>query len=421
MNRSLTLSARRTAGRWRWLGVLPAIALAGLSLAQAAAAGGLPVRWAGPLGPSFHAWQPGLKRLEDTLLRPGPTHLDTARLRQAERVILQEQPLSTAALRLGAWSAARQGREDEALERIRLIERISRRDTVAQLWLIEDAVRRDDIPGVLRRYDAVMRTQADLRGPLLTKLAEQLGGDPVRLALAKYADARSPWFPHLLRLAGTKGHAKEAAALLIGLPDIPDTALYRSAYATVVAALVEENGFALLRGVYPRLPGTGAGSLIDVGLSGAGQSEGYAPLRWSLASSADSSARQEADALAVHAEPFSRGQMASRFLLLPPDTPFALAWTVETEGRSSTDAAAHWTIRCRDTGRSVRSPDLLGTPHGDGILALPHSCEAADLALIVDGGTGGEGPAFRLTRLRLLSTLSSPDLQPPLPKKMSLQ
>jgi hypothetical protein len=405
----------------RWLAVPAAIVLAGLSLAQAASGQGIEVSWTALLGPSFHAWQPGVAALEQTLLQPGAAKLDAARLRQAEMTILADQPLASAALRLGGWSAVRQGREAEALGRIRMIERITRRDAIVQFWLIEDAVRRDDVVGALRRYDAVMRTQADLRDPLLTKLADQLTAEPVRSALAKYADARSPWFPKLLQLAGRTRRAKEAAALLAELPALPDTVPYRSGYGAIVAALAEENRFTALREVYPKLPGAGAGSLTDVGLPGAAPFEGYAPLRWNLASGAERGATAEADALAVRAAPFGKGLVASRLVLPPQNGPAAFSWTVEVDGRGSSDARAHWVIECRDTGKSVSSSDLLGAPRGTGTLAMPYPCAGADLTLIVDGGTGGEGPAFRLMRLRTLPATQLPDSQNRPLRKLSLR
>lgn len=401
MSRLQARSFRSAVRHLRWLGVPAAIALASLSFAQAAAGVGLPVRWSASLGPSFHAWQPGHKVLEEALLRPGSARLDAARLQQAERRILSEQPLASAALRLGAWSEARQGREAEALVRVRVIERLTRRDAVAQLWLLEDAVRRDDVAGVLRRYDAVLRTQTDLHDPLLAKLATQLGSDPVRRGLAPYADARSPWFPKLLQLAGSKGQASEVAALLSGLPVLPDTAPYRSAYAALVVALAGQNDFASLRRIYPRLPGASVASLTDLGLREAGPAQGYAPFSWSLTSSPERSARQEADAIEVRAEPYGIGSVASR-LVLPPAGRHALSWTVERADQGAVGAGAYWAIRCRDTGLLVHSPNLLDAPRG--VLAVPHPCAAADLVLGVDGGTGGEGPAFRLTQLRLLST-----------------
>jgi hypothetical protein len=394
-------SFRGAARYLHWLGVPAAIALASLSFAQAAAGVGLPFRWSAPLGASFHAWEPASKALEEALSRPGSARLDAARLQQAERRILSEQPLASAALRLGAWSEARQGREAQALARVRAIERLTRRDALAQLWLLEDAARRDDMAGVLRRYDAVLRTQTDLRDPLLAKLATQLGSDAVRRGLAPYADASSPWFPQLLQLAGSKGQASGVAALLSGLPVLPDTPLYRSGYAAVVVALAGQNDFASLRRIYPRLPGASVASLTDLGFGRPGPAQGYAPFSWNLAISPERSARQEADALDVRAEPFGIGPVASR-LILPPPGRHALSWTVERADQGAAGAGAYWAIRCRDTGQLVRSPNLLGSSRG--VLAVPHPCAAADLVLGVDGGNGGEGPAFRLTRLRLLST-----------------
>ena len=402
MTRRVVLPSGGAVRRLRWLAVPAAIALAGASFAQAAAGVGLPVRVFEPWGPSFFAWRPGHQALEAALLRPGPVRSgtvrpETERLQEAARRILIEQPLSAAGLRLMAWSDAQDGREAEAMRRIGMIERITRRDAVAQLWLLEDAVRRDDVPGVLRRYDALMRTQADMRAPLLEKLSGGLASEPVRSGLADYVDAGSPWAPDLLHFAGRQGTAGEAAALLMNVPALPDTTRYRSAYAALVAALARENDFASLRRLYPRLPGSADSSLADPGLAGGGASQGYAPFRWSLTDSAERAARLEGDSLVVSAAPFSVGPAASR-LVLPPPRPVALSWTVEPVGPGT--GSAYWVMRCRDTGQVNHSPDLLGAASGSGVLAAPQPCAAVDLTLLVDGGTGGQGPSFRLTRLR---------------------
>lgn len=392
--------------RWNWLGLPAAIALASLSFAQAAAGVGLPIAWFAPLGPSFFAWQPEHQLLEEQLMQPGSAPPDPTRLRDAERHVLTEQPLSSAALRLMAWSDARRGHEAEALGRGRLIDRITRRDAVAELWLLEDAVRRDDVRGVLRRYDILIRTQADLRGPLMEKLAGRLGADQVRLALAPYADARSPWFPDLLQTASRGGHAEEAATVLIGLPVLADTASYRSAYAAVVDSLAEGNGVASLRRLHPRLPG--AGSMTHPGLTEAELSRGYAPFRWTLTAGGERAAKLEPDRpgqpiLAVRAAPLSRGEVSSRMILLPA-SPVALSWTLDASGRSATDGSARWTIRCLDDGRVAVSGEMLAGGIRRGVQAMPYPCTAARMALVVDGGTGGEETAFRLGSLRFLPT-----------------
>lgn len=409
MKRSVLRSCGDAVRRWRWLGVAMAGAAASLSFAQAAAAVGLPIPWFAQLGPSFFAWQPAHQVLEEKLMLPASPPPDPARLRDVERRILASQPLSSAALRLTAWSDVRRGREAEALGRIRMIDRITRRDAVAQLWLLEEAVRRDDVAGVLRRYDVLLRTQTDLRGLLLEKLSVRLENDQIRLGLAHYADARSPWFPDLLDVAARKGHADGAAALLLALPVLPDATAYRSAYAAVVAALVKERAFDALGKLYRRLPG--AGSPADPGLTAAGLSQGYAPFRWAMAATPEREARLIADpsnhpVLAVRSAPFTRGEVASRVVLLPPH-PVALSWISDAGGRA-TGGRAQWVIRCEDDGRLAISGDLLGGGTRGGIQPIPYPCSAALIALVVDGGLDERGTAgeattsFQLSHLRLL-------------------
>lgn len=315
----------------RWLGVPAAIALAGFAFAQVAAGLAAPQR-------PFAAWGP-------------------------------------AALQLAAVPG------DEAVTRTRmeLVERLTRRDVAAQLWLLQDAARRNDVGGTLRGYDVLLRTRSELRDPLTKQLASALVADPVRVALARYADPRTPWFPDFLRAASVQGQAEPAAAILAGLPALPDTPSYRTAYGALVAALASENRFDRLRTLYPRLPGAVA--------------EGYAPLRWALAAGSERDARLGSqDALAVRIAPFAKGEAASRLLLLPAE-PMVLSWTAEMSGAGN----AHWTVRCRGDAESRRSPDL---KTGSGFQALPHPCAAADLALVADGGTGEEATTLRLTRLR---------------------
>lgn len=387
------------------LGLLAAIGLAALSFAQAAAAVGLPVSWFARLGPSFFAWQPGHRALEEQVLL-GRSAPPAERLREAERQILTEEPLSATALRLAALSSASLGHEAEARTRMRLVERITRRDPVAQIWLLEDDARQDDLAGVLRRYDALLRTQVDLRPALFAKLSAGLAAAPVQSALTPYAaDTRNPWFPDLLQFAGREGRAADAAGVLIGLRELPDGAAYRAAYGTLVAAMAKENRFALLQTLYPRLPGAGGReALSSPGLTSTAATMGYAPFQWNLSAAVERDARLEPQghggvALAVRVAPFVRGVAASRLVVLPT-APVAFSWTVERPAEGAAGGSAHWGIRCRDDGRLTVSEDLFAKGARSGVQAMPRPCTAIDLSLMVNGGTGGEETVFRVTDLR---------------------
>ncbi|MDT9096849.1 hypothetical protein RSW32_26335, partial [Escherichia coli] len=59
-------------------------------------------------------------------------------------------------------------------------QRLSRRDNSTQLWAIEDAVARNDIPDVLRHYDVALRTSPNLADILYPVLASASADPAIR-------------------------------------------------------------------------------------------------------------------------------------------------------------------------------------------------------------------------------------------------
>ncbi|QZP08989.1 hypothetical protein [Caenibius sp. WL] len=389
-----------------WLGVALAIALSVLSFGNAAAGVGFPVQSFASFGPAFFAWKPGYRSADEEW---GATDGDPSRrasLLETGRNILAQEPLSIQSLRLAAWSEAQQGDIATARLRMKMAERLTRRDVAVQLWLIDDAVRSGDLGAALRGYDVVLRTAGRLHAPLLQRLVASLSAEEARSALRPYAVADNPWFPQLLRLASQNGSGAQAALLLSSLSKLPDTTAYRTAYTALVPALMKERQFDLLRRIYPRLPGALESEKYkgDPALRGALGTDGYPPLAWVLAANADRNTSivtgRNGPVLQIEAKPFTNGPVATR-TLLPKTSPLGFGWTVKRQGVPT--GTARWSIRCLDSGLSVRSPDLLAGSGGKGVLTLPQPCRVVELTLTVNGGTGSTGPAFDLMDLHWLN------------------
>jgi len=408
MNRSVPLQTRQTnrtpPKRGIWLCVL-AVALSVLSFANAAAGIGFPVRPFVSFGPAFFAWKPKY-RSADTVGSNGSDASHQATLLETGRDVLAQEPMSIQPLRLAAWSEAQQGNIATARLRMKMAERLTRRDVAVQLWLIDDAVRSGDLGAALHGYDVVLRTAGRLHASLLQRLVASLSAEEARSALRPYAVADNPWFPQLLRLASQNGRAAQAALLLSSLSKLPDTTAYRTAYTALVPALMKERQFDLLRRIYPHLPGALESEKYkgDPALSGALETDGYPPLIWVLAANADRNTNIVTDrngpVLQIEAKPFTNGSVATR-TLLPESSPLGFGWTVKRQG--SPAGTAHWSIRCLDSGLSVRSPDLLAGPGAKGNLPIPQPCRVVELTLAVNGGTGSTGPAFDLMDLHWLN------------------
>ena len=95
---------------------------------------------------------------------------------------------------------------------------LSRRDLQTQLWSIEDAAARGDVPGALRWYDIALRTKpqmSDVLFPVLTKAARDAA---IRVELVRVLAARPPWAnDYIGHAAGQKDDPQNMAALFLAM------------------------------------------------------------------------------------------------------------------------------------------------------------------------------------------------------------
>lgn len=111
---------------------------------------------------------------------------------------LTRNPLSRSSLRIIGANADMEGDGSRALEGMALSDRVSRRDTMAQVWLLERAAARNDAGDVMRHYDAAVSVTPQL-GPLLHPiLVGEMGDVRLRNAIAPYAQREARWMPGFL-------------------------------------------------------------------------------------------------------------------------------------------------------------------------------------------------------------------------------
>lgn len=126
---------------------------------------------------------------------------DAAQLPQARRLAqaaLRREPVNaTAAVALG-MIATIERRADLSRSLIQYSERVSRRNAVAQLWMIEDQVAHGNIAGALVHYDRAMLVSPNLR-PTLIPILVQASADPAIARSLSVIMARRPlWWADAL-------------------------------------------------------------------------------------------------------------------------------------------------------------------------------------------------------------------------------
>lgn len=116
-----------------------------------------------------------------------------ARAKRLAKEALANEPLAASALVALALTTQLEGDTTEARRLFRHSDALTRRELGTRLWLIEDAVGRNDVPGVLRQYDIALRTSKAAPDLLFPVLSEAITDPAIVSALAKTLAAPAPW------------------------------------------------------------------------------------------------------------------------------------------------------------------------------------------------------------------------------------
>lgn len=387
--------------RLKLLWAMPlAIFLAVAAFANAAARNDAAIPAFSSLGPSFYGWRAAHARAERSFVeRASPE--TRSNLQAISRPVAVREPLALPAWRSVALAAGQPGRHDRTRTIMRAADRLSRRDPIVQAWLIDDGIRRSDISGTLRHFDALLRTEPEARVPLLTRLVGVLGNARARRDLARFVASDTPWYPEFAAVALQRTpRIAPLAQLLMDADAVPDDSLLRQIYAGIVTRMVREGEFDLLRRLYPSLPGAGEDALSTLSLTNADESS-YPPIGWEMlnepdraAAIVDSDDGNGAGAIEGVTEPLIDGLVARR-LVFPPADATAITWRViDRDGWR--DSTAVLQARCLDAVAISGNLFAIDTAAS---LALPRSCPVAMVELRMFGGTGRDPATIVIDRI----------------------
>lgn len=146
---------------------------------------------------------------------------------RSARAALAYELLSPGALRTLAVVAEARGGKQPIEPMMKLGQRASRRDTLTNLWLLENAVRANDVPEVLRNYDIELRTSAASERILFPILDGALADPVIAKDFYPLIERRPPWTRSFLQFAFSSGAADRMLVPMVlrlsrdhaGLPD----------------------------------------------------------------------------------------------------------------------------------------------------------------------------------------------------------
>lgn len=341
-------------------------------------------------------------RLAASLSSPEATPADRARGDALAKLALRQDPTAVAAVSALGLNAQVRGDTAAARRYFAYAEKLSRRDTITQLWAIEDAVGRGDVKDALRHYDIALRVKpqlSELLYPVLTKASAE---PTVRTELIRTLAAKPAWGDEFVNYAAGNGPDPRATAtFLIGLRRagvaVPEAAR-AGAVNALIAANLSDQAWAYYASIRP-----GADRRRSRDPKFAAQIETPTQLDWTPLGDAGVTTVIESGIFDFSAPASVGGPLLQQVQLLPPGT---YRLTGHGDGIEQVDGARpYWALTCRGDGRELGRVVMPNSSQAGGsfagTLTVPVGCPAQVLTLIARPSDAVAGLAGRLDRVEL--------------------
>lgn len=320
----------------------------------------------------------------------GPEATATDRTRAdglARRALRRDATAVVAASALGINAQAR-GEVQEARRLFAYAEALSRRDMQTQLWSIEDAVARDDVPGALKHYDIALRTSPRASTLLFPILASAITDDAVRTALLQTLVRGASWTPHFVNFVASQGPEPKAAAALFAELDRARVPVSPEARARLVDSLISKELYREAWNYYAAshpgvTPSTSRDPRFQADAAKASLFD-WTPMEVAgIAASMQSGEDGDAGGFDFSAAPSVGGAMLQQMQMLPPGE-----YLLQGSSRGidqAPDARPYWVLRCykgRELGRVMVPNSADAKSDFGGRFVVPADCPVQVLALV---------------------------------------
>lgn len=298
--------------------------------------------------------------------------------RLSERAILLN-PVSAAGVRNLAYLAEIDRNYGRAAQLAGYAERLSRRDSLTQVLLIEQRVRAGDVAGALKHYDIALKTSAMAHALLLPILVNSIDNVDMRTPVARLLAARPVWRVNFIRGLQSSPALHVAAVDLALRLDALRSPLSQAERDSLGGALIAAGRFDAVAALYHRRSDPEL-----VRFSAFNGPEDESPFNWRLSSNYDFGADRARDGLAVFAQGDRGGEVARQLLLLKPGR-YNLSSAADGNAPPP-GGAPYWQVSCARDGTVAGVVELKptkGAHENVGAFTVPANCPAQWLSLAV--------------------------------------
>jgi tetratricopeptide (TPR) repeat protein len=335
-----------------------------------------------------------------TLITPTSTPVERARAEALSQAALRRDPTAvSAAATLGVAILAR-GDTADARRLLTYAQKLSRRNIQTQLWSIEDAVDRGDVPSALHWYDIALRTKPELSEILYPVLARASHDPAIRAALVNTLSEKPLWANGYVSYAAAQRDDPQSTAQLFVRLRARGVTIPASAQAALVNVLFEagniEQAWRYYTVIHRNADRTRSRDPRFTAMLDTPSVFDWSPLADnSIAASIQQS--RDGGAFEFSAPASIGGAVLQQIQLLPAGT-YRLSGHSDGIAQDSR-ALPYWTLTCRRDGRELGRIAIPNSSQSGGMFAgtltVLASCPVQTLTMFAQpsdaiGGTSGQ-------------------------------
>ncbi len=313
--------------------------------------------------------------------------------RKLARLSLVDTPLSRSSLRIIGFDYVAQRNRPAAAKLMAMSNKVSRRDTWAQIWLLEEAARGEDYQAILRHYHAALSVKPELAEVLNPILVSVTKFPEVRVALGPYLRSNAPWTSGFLAQASADAAISDIFEAVFPVAHHLSDEAYAPALSQIIYRLAADGrSDEAMRFAAAVWDDFDRGAFLAFAPGEATSDERLGQLAWQFSNEGGISAQQnEQGSFEVELSSLARGTAATRSIPVAGGSTYSFTQRIEVMG-SSPPQQMRWQATCVAPG----SPDAesfwrqalpldAGATKFRSTIAVPPACELLVLSLIGDG------------------------------------
>lgn len=355
-----------------------------------------------------------LSRKADELFAAKQDPATLAKVEAMAKQSLRGGALNPVAIRLLGYVADVRGDRKKARELMLLSQKVSRRDFGTQLWLIEDAVARNDKKQALYHYDIAMRTTPSSFPILFPTLAGALSDPEVRAGLVPYVKQAPEWLLSFLSYAnGSMENPVYLVDVLVKSGSLPERPEYIAQSNYLLTVLALKGQFPAFELYYKHLPNASAKSLLMASLTKETVNVVYPATGWqltetpSIGGAFSEPSKSGKFTLSAFAGSGERGELMRKYLFLKPGR-YRFSAQYEAQ-QSAPDSNIRWDLACVSQKAAITkwftNKAVTSGRTGDlKTFTVTTDCPHQLLSLQVAGGSGQLGAEFVLRSVDIIRT-----------------